>query len=303
MTAHSIAMMKAWLKASRLPSQTYIFFPLLLGQGIAYSMTRQLSLPIFVMTHLFGLFIQLYIVYANDYADYEADQDNETYTVFTGGSRTLVMGMIHRHAMKKAIFIMVGLNIMIGVALSLLFYRVLSLIFIGLALLLLWAYSYEPIKLSYRGGGEILQVLGVAILLPIFAFYLQKGSIALFPREILLMLIPMQLSCALSTTLPDYPSDKKHEKRTFSVLLNPQSVKVAIIVLNLLSMGLMLSYELIPLRAGLLLIALPFVFTLSLLTFFKHAQAGTDRLFYFVFLNIASLIVFVAGTALYFFLN
>ncbi len=294
--------LKAWIKASRLTAQAYIFFPLLLGNAIAYSLTKDLSVPFFLLSHLFGIFIQLYILYGNDYADEEADKDNDTYTIFTGGSRTLVNGIISKSSMKRAILLMVLLNISLGIILTLFFNRPLSMVFVGLALFLLWAYSYDPIKLSYRGGGEILQGIGLAILLPLFAFYLQKGSIYLFPMEILFILIPIHLSCALSTTLPDYPSDKIHQKNTFSVIFSPFVIKLGVISFNLLSIILLISYGNISFNTSIAISAVPLMFTLILPFFFNHSDAGSKRLFYFVLFNIASIIFFVCGLGIYFFI-
>ena len=84
----------AWLQAARLPSQTYIFFPLLLGQSIAAAQTGQLNWGVFVLVHCFGLFDQLYIVFANDVADVAGNQGNSTYTIVSGGSRVLVEGKL-----------------------------------------------------------------------------------------------------------------------------------------------------------------------------------------------------------------
>ncbi len=52
----------AWLKASRLQSQSYIFLPLLLGQVIALNYAQVWSWPMFFLVHTYGIFIQLYIV-------------------------------------------------------------------------------------------------------------------------------------------------------------------------------------------------------------------------------------------------
>jgi 1,4-dihydroxy-2-naphthoate octaprenyltransferase len=72
-----------WLKASRLPSQSYIFLPLLFGQAYYVFQGGKLDLYILLLVHLFGLFNQLYIVYANDYADIEADRLNNTFNIFS----------------------------------------------------------------------------------------------------------------------------------------------------------------------------------------------------------------------------
>ena len=63
----------AWIQASRLPSQSYIFLPILLGQAAWVYQGGTIDWRAFLLIQLFGLFDQLYIVYANDYADYRDD--------------------------------------------------------------------------------------------------------------------------------------------------------------------------------------------------------------------------------------
>ena len=184
---------KCYIRASRLPSQSYIFFPLLLGQAMAFSVNNYISITIFSALVVVGFTIQLYIVYANDYADLEVDADNHTYTIFTGGSRVLIDGTICKATMVRAIWLMLVFNLLLGICFTICFQRPLSLIFIISALFLLFAYSYHPIKLSYRGGGELLQVLGVAVLLPLFSFYLQTGGIDGFHLLVIYILIPNTL--------------------------------------------------------------------------------------------------------------
>ena len=118
---------KAWLQASRLPSQSYIFFPLLLGQALRYAQTGQFDWTVFLLLHLYGLFLQLFIVYANDRADIETDRLNTTFTIFSGGSRTLVNGLITVRENYAAVLTVIVLNAAVGLALTALYQRGLAL--------------------------------------------------------------------------------------------------------------------------------------------------------------------------------
>lgn len=211
--------LKAWLQASRLPSQSYIALPLLLGQILAYALTGAWSWPLFFLVQTFGVFDQLYIVYANDYADRETDQDNQTATIFSGGSRVLVDGSISPRALKRAALLMAFFAMATTFAMGLFFQRPAAIPLGAFGLLLLWAYSYPPFRLSYRGGGEFLQMLGVGAVLPLLAFYAQTGSLTAFPWPLLLTLLPFSLATAISTALPDLPSDRRADKKTIPVTL------------------------------------------------------------------------------------
>jgi len=231
--------LSVWLKASRLQSQSYIFIPILLGQACAYVLTEDLDWTIFLLLHLFGMFNQLYIVYANDYADHITDGLNTTHNLFSGGSRVLVEGLLKPHQLRMAAILMALMCLLIGIILWVGYERTyaMPLIFFGLALL--WAYSYDPLRLSYRGGGELLQMIGVGLVLPLFAFYAQTGTWEGVPIGLILSLLPIQLACAISTSLPDAPSDARSGKRTVAVILGLKGAKITLIALSLLSVGLL----------------------------------------------------------------
>jgi 1,4-dihydroxy-2-naphthoate octaprenyltransferase len=229
------AKIKSWLQASRLPSQGYIFCPLLLGQALWFSQSGVFNLPLAGLTWLFGLMIQLYIVYANDLADVEVDRMNTTFTPFSGGSRVLVDGKISVPDLKMAVVITVLLNGLIGLC----FFiqgRPLAPWLILISLALLWLYSFPPVRLSYRGGGEFLQMAGVGLILPIFGYYIQGGSLEAFPWRYIAALLPLQLACAFSTTLPDEPSDRAGGKKTIAVMLGTNRAKAVVLALHVLTL-------------------------------------------------------------------
>ena len=184
-----------------------------------------------MLLHLYGLFLQLFIVYANDRADIETDRLNTTYTIFSGGSRTLVNGLITLRENTLAITTVIACNAAVGIILTALYRRALALPLIAMSLGLLWLYSFPPVRLSYRGGGEILQMLGVGLVLPLFGYYGQAGSLAAFPLHLLAFILPCQLACAMATALPDEPSDRNSRKHTASVLLGLSKAKAAVIAL------------------------------------------------------------------------
>lgn len=293
---------KRWLKASRLPSQTYIFFPLLLGQILGYAHIATWHWPIALLVHVFGLFIQLYIVYANDYADYQVDILNDTYTIFSGGSRVLVDGDITPEALKKTAFLMAAGSVGTALWLMMFYRRPWGLMFVGIALLLLYAYSYPPFRLSYRGGGEFLQMLGVGGVLPLFGYYAQAGNLIHFPFSLFLILLPTNLACALATSLPDEPSDRRGQKHTISVVFGNQRTRQIILCLNFLTITQFLfllaeNIDGICLMAGIAVMTLPFCLSILL---YSSAVPGTCSLVYFVFLNILTTLLTTAGLALMF---
>ncbi len=277
-----------WIQAARLPSQSYIFIPLLLGQSFAYLNFRSFDWVSFFLVQSFGIFNQLFIVFANDYADMESDKLNKTFTIFSGGSRVIVEGKLKPSQLKFASIIMAILCICFSLILCFYHHNPYFLPLCILALSLLIFYSYPPLKLSYRGGGEFLQTLGVGLILPLFGYFAQSGDFSSFPYIHLYPLLFGNLACAIATSLPDVPSDTLSEKRTIAVVWGSQTTKVLILILELMVGFYFISDYFMPISRSLLPTAyflFPSLIVLSLLGFF--AKPGNFKLSIFVFFSIA----------------
>jgi 1,4-dihydroxy-2-naphthoate polyprenyltransferase len=287
---------KAWIQASRLPSQSYIFLPLLMGQGYAVmELEIGFDWAIFFWTVLFSVVIQLYIVYGNDYNDLETDRLNRTFNVFSGGSRVLVEGRLSRRELAIGIWLMVVLNLFVGSVLTFSYKRYFTLPIILLSMFLLYLYSFRPFRLNYLGGGEFLQIIGVAGILPIIGYYAQSNVIHLLqlPWTLVLILLPFQLGNAISTALPDYPSDKTGHKKTIVVLLGPQKSKYLIILLNFFSMILfvLIGWTGLAEYVTYTIILGPFIANLMMISLIQRSEAGTPRLTAFVALNVVGVTI------------
>jgi 1,4-dihydroxy-2-naphthoate octaprenyltransferase len=292
----------AWAQASRLPSQSYIFLPILLGQSVWFSQTGKISILPFVLIQLFGLFDQLYIVYANDYADVETDRINSTPTPFSGGSRVLVEKALRPADLKRAAWLMLILSLSTGVWLTIAYHRILILPMMVFGLLLLWGYSYPPVSLSYRGGGEILQTIGTGMVLPVLGYYAQSGSVTDFPWWVFLILGPTSFACAVGTSLPDEPSDRESGKKTFTVLIGQQPAKGFVMLLNVMSLAVM--YCLTGTSSRLNVPGLVFVYlalVIAMMIPFFSSRPGENRLVGFVTLAVLCTLSFVATLSYCFF--
>jgi len=119
-------------------------------------------------------------------------------------------------------------------------------VFAIIGLVLLHAYSFYPIRLSYRGFGETLQMLGVGVVLPVIAFTAQGGALSIIPWAIVLVLLPSQLAMAIGTALPDAPSDIKSQKRTSAVLfgnVNAQRLMLALFAVSFTGLSALLGFN------------------------------------------------------------
>lgn len=226
---------RSWLQASRPPAIVNLIFPLLLGQALAFENTGRWSWAVFVALALYAWFDQLYIVFWNDYADAGADRHNRDFNIFSGGSRVLPEGRLDARDLLRAGWAALGLVMVVGIYLTLTFHRVLTLPLMIAGLALLWAYSMPPLRLNYRGGGELLQATGCALLLPLLGYYAQTGTLAGFPGIVLLPFFSYHLISAVATTIPDVAADRQAGKHTLAVRLGIRSAARWSIALGLVA--------------------------------------------------------------------
>lgn len=213
----TMSRMGAWVQAARPLAAANVAVPLILGQVLGYAIHGSFSWSLFGSIQLLGLLNQLFIVFANDFADREADAINPSPSVVSGGSRVIQEGKLDADALRKAAWFMLAAMLVLALVLALIhrLWWLPALVLGGAALL--WAYSFPPLRLSYRGQGELLQGLGVGVVLPVIGFYAQAGEFGGLPWLGLLPCFLLGYVGNLLTSLPDYPGDRAADKRTYAV--------------------------------------------------------------------------------------
>jgi 1,4-dihydroxy-2-naphthoate octaprenyltransferase len=278
-----------WVRAFRPLAHGNIAPPILLGQAFAACAGHPIDPGSVVLAHAFGLVDHAYIVFSNDLADHATDRDNDTHTPLSGGSRVVPDGLHTLASLRRAaIGAAVGLLVLTTLAAALAA-RPLAPLFAVAALVLLWAYSHPPLRLSYRGGGELLQGLGVGAVLPLWGFYAQVGSLESFPWLALAPLVLLHTIGNVITALPDTPSDTRADKRSWPVRVGERVARVHAVLglaLALLGIGLLESTWSSPTRA-LAVVALPFLSLAGSLVWIREADARSR----------AACLRFVLGTA------
>jgi 1,4-dihydroxy-2-naphthoate polyprenyltransferase len=207
----------AWVQAARPLAAANVAMPLMLGQALAFAAHGRFAWSLFGAVQLLGVFNQLFIVFANDFADREADALNPSPSVVSGGSRVIQEGKLAPEALRKAAWLMLAAMVVVALVLALIhrLWWLPVLVLAGAALL--WAYSFAPLRLSYRGRGELLQGVGVGVILPITGFYVQAGSFAGFPWLGLAPCFLLAYVGNILTSLPDFTGDRAANKRTYPV--------------------------------------------------------------------------------------
>ena len=162
---------------------------------------------------------------ANDYYDSRlgADDINTTPTPFSGGSRIIQYGLLPGRSVLSISSSTYLAGALIGFYLA--FTRGLPILIIGLiGLLVSWGYTAPPLKLAYRGLGELAVGLGFGPLLVLGSYYVQTQS---FSIEAVLASIPLGLLVMLIlyvNEIPDRTWDDEAGKRTFVARIKENTI-------------------------------------------------------------------------------
>jgi 1,4-dihydroxy-2-naphthoate octaprenyltransferase len=166
---------------------------------------------------LFGYAIfgtaHLSVSFSNDYFDREADKIANQ-TPFSGGSGVLVEHPeLSRFAVRFAVFL-----IIISIAIAILFDLVYSYGTFFLALvvfgsLLGWFYTAPPLKLAYRGLGEVSTILATGLIMPTMGYYVMGGAIDAVILALSFPLMCYALFFILTVELPDVEVDRLSGKK------------------------------------------------------------------------------------------
>jgi 1,4-dihydroxy-2-naphthoate octaprenyltransferase len=174
-----------------------------------------ISLSRILLGYLVLLPAHLSVSFSNDYFDVEVDKYGKP-TLFSGGSGVLVDQPGLR---KPAKWIAITL-ILCSLALGIVFTRMYSfpiwfLGFVVLGNLLGWFYSAPPIRLAYRGLGELSMAISIGLLIPGIGYLVTSGQMH---WDGLLFIIPLTLyglAFIINVEIPDMESDRLGNKRTW----------------------------------------------------------------------------------------
>ena len=214
------------LRTTRLPFLTATIVPVVLGIAIAASQGA-FDLLTAVLTVVGAAFVQLGLNVANDVFDavQGADDANVTPTQFSGGSRVIQYGLVSLRRMAglaTVFYVAAG-----AIGLLLLALRgspaLLAIGVIGFIVSI--GYTAPPLKLVYRGLGEIAVAVGFGPLMLLGAYVVQtRGTLSWEP---FVASLPIALLVALIlyvNEIPDRSGDARAGKRTLPVRLPKATV-------------------------------------------------------------------------------
>lgn len=216
---------RRWWLALKPASWPKLLVPALLGQSLGAAAAAAVDLRALGLGALYLLGLLVFIVLLNDWGDREVDAIKRRMFPDGCSPKTIPDGILPaRHLLLAGLA--AGLAALAAaVAAQLWIPRPRALLFAASGLALFLAYTFPPIRLNYRGGGELLEALGVGLLLPWFQSYLQSGQVRHGAHLLLAGFTLMSLASALASGLSDEQSDRAGGKRTATTLLGNRATR------------------------------------------------------------------------------
>ena len=250
-----------WMVIMRLPFLTATFVPLFAGAAVVNMLGFTVSWGWLGLTILGGSLLHIGTNTANDYYDHTSgtDEANVNYMVpFTGGSRSIQMGLISAKGMLKVAIISFALSALVGIPLI----QKAGMPVLWLGLIGFFSglfYTAPPFRFASRKGlGELLIGLNFGPLLVAGSALVQTGK--LLP-EAFFAGIPIGLLVAAIVYVnefPDYHGDKATGKDTLIVVFGPEKARlgyVFLVVSAFLSIAIMATLGTFPMLSLIALLA------------------------------------------------
>jgi 1,4-dihydroxy-2-naphthoate octaprenyltransferase len=245
----------AWLKAIRLQFYPMTWLAYTIGALAAATITGGFDAAAFWWGLLCLFFIEVGAVLANERFDFETDRLNRNFGPFTGGSRVLATGalsfreMRHGLAAALALALLSALVLITGTGAAGASAGPLLAAMTVLAL----GYTVPPVKLCYRGLGELDVGLTHSTGVIVAGFVFQGGAWSVgLPW---LLSLPVFLAVLPGITLsgvPDHDADRAVGKRTLAVRAGIRGAYGIAALCTVLAAGVALGLERLPALAPLL---------------------------------------------------
>jgi len=281
-----------WMVIMRLPFLSATIVPILLGTAVASRYTN-IDWFYFALTILGGSLLHIGTNTSNDYFDHTSgtDEANYNYMVpFSGGSRSIQMGLISSKGMLYLSIITFALSGVIGI--PLIMKAGFNILYLGLiGFLSGFFYTAPPFRFASRKGiGELLIGLNFGPLMVVGSFLVQtEGEFPVF--EAALAGIPIGLLVAAIVYVnqfPDHDGDKATGKNNLVVVFGPERARIGYVLLvvgafiSIIVMALNGTFPMLSLMA--LVTSVFSIYTIK--TLYKHydnrllqpANAGTIAL-------------------------
>lgn len=210
-----------WLQELRAPFFTASIIPVLVGTSLAYSAANVFNPALFILAVIGMVALHAGANIANDYFDHTSGNDwlNKNVTPFSGGSQFIQQGILSPQSVLIAAWIALSIGILTGIVIFLMTKSFFILVLGLIGLLGGYFYTASPVRLGYRGAGEL--VIGLLFgMLPVYgSYYLQTRTIDFVPFVPGIIVAMLIFLVILINEFPDASADSAVNKKTLVVIL------------------------------------------------------------------------------------
>ena len=225
-----------WMVIMRLPFLSATIVPILLGTAVASRYTN-IDWFYFALTILGGSLLHIGTNTSNDYFDHTSgtDEANYNYMVpFSGGSRSIQMGLISSKGMLYLSIITFSLSGLLGI--PLIMKAGINILYLGfIGFISGFFYTAPPFRFSSRKGiGELLIGLNFGPLMVVGSFLVQTNGEITHAFEAVLAGIPIGFLVAAIVYVnqfPDHDGDKATGKNNLVVVFGPERARIGYVLL------------------------------------------------------------------------
>lgn len=221
-----------WLFALKPASWPKLLVPAVLGQAIGLDETGTLSWPGLLFGALFVVCDLVFVVLLNDWGDRHVDGIKRR--MFPETSEKTIPDRVLPGGALLVAGLLAGLGALAVAGItSATIDRPLAVPLVLASLALFWAYTLPPLRLNYRGGGELLETIGVGLVLPCVSAYFQSGRLVCTSSVVLVGFVPLALASAVASGLSDERSDRAGRKTTFVTLFGNERARQLVLILTI----------------------------------------------------------------------
>lgn len=273
------------------------FMLYLMGYLLALLSGIEFSFAKFIFGYLIFGTAHLSVSFSNDYFDRHSDRNSDK-TAFSGGSKVLVEHPDLESSALKLAVLLLGSSVIANAFFTVIYgYTLWFFIFGLLGGLLGWFYTAPPVKLTYRGLGELSTTLAVGLLMPGMGYFVASGTIGPLFQLFIFPLSCYGLFFIITVELPDVECDTIGQKKNMLVKWGRNAgkwVSVAATLAGTLSMVIFLfsgiSKETIDMKPFVIFSMFPLAASISGLLLNKNNRRLLVRQ---VMINMASMILYL----------
>lgn len=233
----SESLFKKVVYSLKLGSWPKVLVPFVFSISLVYHSTEFLLISSVILGLLYIIFLVAYIVLLNDYADVDVDRIKRSMFPEHCSPKTIPDGILTENQVLSLGLLSMSFVLFIGIIAFWFFYAI-SISGVLLSIATFWMYSLRPFRLNYRGGGELLEAIGISIVIPFTIFQLFGTTLS---TKDFIWLIPsffLSLSSAIASGLSDESSDKLGGKRTIVAIFGSKKATLFLIISFSLGIGM-----------------------------------------------------------------